>query len=58
MRDRRAGRRTRCRRTQIRISLAGLTEFRVDWQRVPAWRPAGIADSGREQHRAIGCSFS
>jgi metal-sulfur cluster biosynthetic enzyme len=42
---------------QIRTALASLgciEEFRVDWQWVPAWRPADITDSGREQLRAIG----
>jgi len=42
---------------QIRAELApldGVEDFRVDWQWVPAWRPADITDSGREQLRAIG----
>jgi metal-sulfur cluster biosynthetic enzyme/ribosomal protein L22 len=42
---------------QIRTELAPLDEiddFRVDWQWIPAWRPAEITDSGREQLRAIG----
>jgi metal-sulfur cluster biosynthetic enzyme/ribosomal protein L22 len=42
---------------QIRAELASLgdiEEFRVDWQWVPAWRPADITDSGRAQLRAIG----
>src|SRR6266851_1301656 len=42
---------------QIRTALASLgciEDFRVDWQWVPAWRPADITDSGREQLRAIG----
>jgi metal-sulfur cluster biosynthetic enzyme/ribosomal protein L22 len=42
---------------QIRTELAPLGAidgFRVDWQWVPAWRPADITDSGREQLRAIG----
>ena len=42
---------------QIRTVLAPLDhidEFRVDWQWVPAWRPADITDSGRDQLRAIG----
>jgi metal-sulfur cluster biosynthetic enzyme/ribosomal protein L22 len=45
---------------QIRTGLAPLDRlsgFRVDWQWVPAWRPADITDSGREQLRAIGFSF-
>jgi metal-sulfur cluster biosynthetic enzyme len=32
----------------------GVDGFRVDWQWVPAWRPADITDAGREQLRAIG----
>ena len=42
---------------QIRTGLAPLDDvddFRVDWQWLPAWRPADITDSGREQLRAIG----
>jgi len=42
---------------QIRTGLAPLgcvDGFRVDWQWIPAWRPADITDSGREQLRAIG----
>ena len=42
---------------QIRAGLVPLgcvDEFRVDWQWIPAWRPADITDSGREQLRAIG----
>jgi metal-sulfur cluster biosynthetic enzyme/ribosomal protein L22 len=42
---------------QIRTELAPLDAidgFRVDWQWVPAWRPADITDIGREQLRAIG----
>jgi metal-sulfur cluster biosynthetic enzyme len=42
---------------QIRTGLAPLgcvDDFRVDWQWIPAWRPADITDSGREQLRAIG----
>jgi metal-sulfur cluster biosynthetic enzyme/ribosomal protein L22 len=45
---------------QIRTGLAPLDRldgFRVDWQWVPAWRPADITDSGRDQLRAIGFSF-
>jgi metal-sulfur cluster biosynthetic enzyme/ribosomal protein L22 len=48
--------------SQIRAGLAtpsvaedcGIEDFRVDWQWVPAWRPADITDSGRQQLRAIG----
>ena len=46
--------------SQIRTGLAGLDcveDFRVDWQWLPAWRPADITDSGREQLSAIGFSF-
>jgi len=46
--------------SQIRTGLAALAcvdDFRVDWQWVPAWRPADITDSGREQLSAIGFSF-
>jgi metal-sulfur cluster biosynthetic enzyme/ribosomal protein L22 len=42
---------------QIRAGLArlgGIEEVRIDWQWIPAWRPADITDSGREQLRAIG----
>ena len=42
---------------QIRAGLGPLgcvDDFRVDWQWIPAWRPADITDSGREQLRAIG----
>jgi metal-sulfur cluster biosynthetic enzyme/ribosomal protein L22 len=42
---------------QIRSELApldGIDGFRIDWQWIPAWRPADITDSGREQLRAIG----
>ena len=42
---------------QIRAALtrlSGIEGFRVDWQWIPAWRPADITDSGREQLRAIG----
>ena len=42
---------------QIRTELAPLEHidgFRVDWQWLPAWRPADMTDSGREQLRAIG----
>jgi len=46
--------------SQIRSGLAALDcveGFRVDWQWIPAWRPADITDSGREQLSAIGFSF-
>jgi metal-sulfur cluster biosynthetic enzyme/ribosomal protein L22 len=36
------------------VSLGCVDDFRVDWQWIPAWRPADITDSGREQLRAIG----
>jgi metal-sulfur cluster biosynthetic enzyme len=42
---------------QIRTELAPLGDvdgFVVDWQWIPAWRPADITDSGREQLHAIG----
>ena len=42
---------------QIRAGLAplgGIENFRIDWQWIPAWRPADITDGGREQLRAIG----
>jgi metal-sulfur cluster biosynthetic enzyme len=38
-------------------SLGDIDDFRVDWQWIPAWRPADITDGGREQLRAIGFSF-
>jgi metal-sulfur cluster biosynthetic enzyme len=37
-------------------SVGDIDDFRVDWQWIPAWRPADITDSGREQLRAIGFS--
>jgi metal-sulfur cluster biosynthetic enzyme/ribosomal protein L22 len=43
--------------SQIRTELARLgcvDDFRVDWQWIPAWRPADITADGREQLRAIG----
>jgi metal-sulfur cluster biosynthetic enzyme len=46
--------------SQIRTGLAAVDcveGFRVDWQWIPAWRPADITDSGREQLSAIGFSF-
>jgi metal-sulfur cluster biosynthetic enzyme/ribosomal protein L22 len=48
---------TRVLEDQIRAGLVPLgcvDDFRVDWQWIPAWRPADITDSGREQLRAIG----
>jgi metal-sulfur cluster biosynthetic enzyme/ribosomal protein L22 len=42
---------------QLGASLAavpGIDGFRVDWQWVPAWRPADITPDGRDQLRAIG----
>lgn len=45
---------------QIRTRLAGLEgvdDFRIDWVWVPAWRPADMTASGRDQLRAIGFSF-
>ena len=48
---------TRVLEDQIRTALDpvdGVDGFRVDWQWVPAWRPADITESGREQLRAIG----
>ncbi|MEJ2889576.1 iron-sulfur cluster assembly protein [Actinomycetospora aeridis] len=32
------------------------TEFRVEWEWLPTWKPADITDDGREQLRAIGFS--
>jgi metal-sulfur cluster biosynthetic enzyme len=46
--------------SQLRASLAALDcveDFRVEWQWIPAWRPADITDSGRQQLSAIGFSF-
>ena len=46
--------------SQIRAGLAalgGIENFRIDWQWIPAWRPADITDGGREQLRAIGFTF-
>ena len=39
---------------QIRAALDGFEEVRIDWRWIPAWRPADMTDSGREQLRAIG----
>jgi metal-sulfur cluster biosynthetic enzyme len=44
--------------SQIRAALLGcVDDFRLDWQWVPAWRPADITESGREQLRVIGFNF-
>ena len=46
--------------SQIRAGLAALDcveGFRVEWQWLPAWRPADITDSGRELLCALGFSF-
>jgi metal-sulfur cluster biosynthetic enzyme/ribosomal protein L22 len=43
--------------SQIHTELAPLEDidgFRVDWQWLPAWQPADMTESGREQLRAIG----
>ncbi len=47
---------TRVMEDQIRAGLVphGIEEVRIDWRWIPAWRPADITDSGREQLRAIG----
>jgi metal-sulfur cluster biosynthetic enzyme len=45
---------------QVRSGLApvaGVDDFRIDWVWLPAWRPADITDSGRDQLRAIGFTF-
>jgi len=42
---------------QIRTELTALgciEGFRVNWQWIPAWRPADITDDGRDQLRSIG----
>jgi len=42
---------------QVRDALAGVPGVegsRIDWQWIPAWRPAEITLSGREQLRSIG----
>jgi metal-sulfur cluster biosynthetic enzyme len=42
---------------QVRARLAavhGVSGSRVNWQWVPAWRPADITPDGRDQLRAIG----
>jgi len=36
------------------VALGCIEDFRIDWQWIPAWRPADITDGGREQLRAIG----
>lgn len=46
--------------SQIRAELAPLgcvDGFRVGRQWLPAWRPADITESGRDQLRAIGFTF-
>ena len=43
--------------SQIRTELGrvrDIADFRVDWQWIPAWRPADMTDGGRAQLRAIG----
>jgi metal-sulfur cluster biosynthetic enzyme/ribosomal protein L22 len=35
-------------------AVSGIDGFRLDWQWVPAWRPADITPDGRDQLRAIG----
>jgi len=40
-------------RTEL-VTLGCIEGFRIDWQWIPAWRPADISDAGREQLRAIG----
>ena len=35
-------------------TLRFVANFRVDWQWIPAWRPADITGTGRDQLRAIG----
>jgi metal-sulfur cluster biosynthetic enzyme/ribosomal protein L22 len=48
---------TKIMEAQVGPSLAGvpgIDDFRVDWQWVPAWRPADITPDGRDQLRAIG----
>jgi metal-sulfur cluster biosynthetic enzyme len=45
---------------QVRSGLApvaGVDDFRIDWVWLPAWRPADITDSGRDQLRASGFAF-
>jgi metal-sulfur cluster biosynthetic enzyme len=42
---------------QIRSALEpldGVRDFRIEWQWIPAWRPADITPDGRDQLRAIG----
>jgi len=42
---------------QIRSVLVEMgTEFTVEWEWLPSWRPHDISDDGREQLRAIGFS--
>lgn len=49
---------TRVMEDQIRTVLLEQTrlapDFRIEWSWLPAWRPADISESGREQLRAIG----
>ena len=42
---------------QVRHEMDAIdTDFRVEWEWLPTWRPADITDDGREQLRAIGFS--
>jgi metal-sulfur cluster biosynthetic enzyme/ribosomal protein L22 len=48
---------TKIMEAQVGPSLAGVSgidDFRMEWQWVPAWRPADITPDGRDQLRAIG----
>jgi metal-sulfur cluster biosynthetic enzyme/ribosomal protein L22 len=48
---------TKIMEAQVGPSLAGVSgidDFRVEWQWVPAWRPADITPDGRDQLHAIG----
>lgn len=40
-------------RTEL-VALGCIEDLRIDWQWIPAWRPADITDDGREQLRTIG----
>jgi metal-sulfur cluster biosynthetic enzyme/ribosomal protein L22 len=40
-------------RTEL-VALGCIEDFRIDWQWIPAWRPADMTNDGREQLRAIG----
>ncbi len=43
--------------SQIRTVMAELgTEFVVEWEWLPSWRPSDISEDGREQLQAIGFS--